>query len=122
MQGRLIGRMQYLGFQLREEIALQTLTHDVVETSEIEGENLDTQQVRSSVAHRMGEDVSGFPTVDRNLEGIVEVMFDATNGHDLQLTAERLFGWHAALIPTCRSGWQRNTVGAWLRYANGPCR
>ena len=120
LQGRLIGRMQALGFQLREEAALQTLTQDVVKTSEIEGENLDTQQVRSSIARRMGVDIGGLPSVDRNVEGIVEVMFDATNGYELPLTAERLFGWHAALFPTGRSGRQRITVGAWRKDANGP--
>jgi Fic family protein len=120
LQGRLIGRMQCLGFQLREEAALQTLTQDVVKTSEIEGENLDTQQVRSSIARRMGVDVGGLPTVDRNVEGIVEVMFDATHAYDMPLTAERLFGWHAALFPTGRSGRQRITVGTWRKDANGP--
>jgi Fic family protein len=120
LQGRLIGRMQSLGFPLREEAALQTLTQDVVKTSEIEGENLDTQQVRSSIARRMGVDVGGLPTLDRNVEGIVEVMFDATNGYELPLTAERLFGWHAALFPTGRSGRQRITVGAWRKDTNGP--
>jgi Fic family protein len=120
LQGQLIGRMQALGFQLRAEAALQTLTQDVVKTSEIEGENLDTQQVRSSIARRMGVDIGGLPPVDRNVEGIVEVMFDATNGYELPLTAERLFGWHAALFPTGRSGRQRITVGAWRKDANGP--
>ncbi len=120
LQGRLIGRMQSLGFQLREEAALQTLTQDVVKTSEIEGENLDSQQVRSSIARRMGVYVGGLPTVDRNVEGIVEVMFDATHAYDMPLTAERLFGWHAALFPTGRSGRQRITVGAWRKDANGP--
>jgi Fic family protein len=120
LQGRLLGRMQSLGFPLRAEAALQTLTQDVVKTSEIEGQTLDTQQVRSSIARRMGVDIGGLPPVDRNVEGIVEVMFDATNGHQLRLTAERLFGWHAALFPTGRSGMQRITVGAWRTEASGP--
>lgn len=120
LQGRQIGRMQSLGFQLREEAALQMLTQDVVKTSEIEDENLDTLQVRSSIARRMGLDAGGLPTVDRNVEGIVEVMFDATNAYDLPLTAERLFGWHAALFPTGRSGPQRITAGGWRKDANGP--
>jgi Fic family protein len=120
LQGSLIGRMQSLGFPLREEAALQTLTQDVVKTSEIEGETLDTRAVRSSVARRMGIEVGGLPPVDRNVEGIVDVMFDATHAYDRPLTAERLFGWHAALLPTGRSGLQRLTVGAWRNEASGP--
>jgi Fic family protein len=120
LQGRLLGRMQSLGFPLRAEAALQTLTQDVVKTSEIEGQNLDTQLVRSSIARRMGVDIGGLPPVDRNVEGIVEVMFDATNGCDMPLTAERLFGWHAALFPTGRSGMHRITVGGWRTEASGP--
>ena len=120
LQGRLLGRMQSLGFSLRVEAALQTLTQDVVKTSEIEGQMLDTQQVRSSIARRMGVDIGGLPPVDRNVEGIVDVMFDATNRYDAPLTAERLFGWHAALFPTGRSGMQRITVGGWRTEASGP--
>ena len=120
LQGALIGRMQSLGFTLREEAALQTLTQDVVKTSEIEGETLDARSVRSSIARRMGVEVGGLPPVDRNVEGIVDVMFDATHAYDQPLTAERLFGWHAALFPTGRSGRQRITVGAWRNEASGP--
>ena len=120
LQGRLLGRMQSLGFSLRTEAALQTLTQDVVKTSEIEGEKLDSQQVRSSIARRMGVDIGGLPPVDRNVEGIVEVMFDATNLFDAPLTEERLFGWHAALFPSGRSGMQRITVGGWRTEASGP--
>lgn len=120
LQGALIGRMQSLGFTLREEAALQTLTRDVVKTSEIEGETLDARSVRSSIARRMGVEVGGLPPVDRNVEGIVDVMFDATHAYDQPLTAERLFGWHAALFPTGRSGRQRITVGAWRNEASGP--
>ena len=120
LQGSLIGRMQSLGFSLREEAALQTLTQDVVKTSEIEGEKLNTQAVRSSIARRIGVEAGGLPPVDRNVEGIVDVMFDATHAYDRPLTAERLFGWHAALFPTGRSGLQRLTVGAWRNEANGP--
>ena len=120
LQGRLLGRMQALGFSLRTEAALQTLTQDVVKTSEIEGQQLDRQQVRSSIARRMGVDLGGLPPVDRNVEGIVDVMFDATNRYDDALTDERLFGWHAALFPTGRSGLQRITVGGWRTESSGP--
>ena len=119
-QGLLLGRMSALGFPLRTEAALRTLTQDVVKTSEIEGERLDTDQVRSSIARRMGVDVGGLPRVDPNVDGIVEVMFDATSGHDRPMTAERLFGWHASLFPTGRSGIQRITVGSWRNEASGP--
>jgi Fic family protein len=119
-QGRLLGRMETLGFGLREEATLQTLTQDVVKTSEIEGEKLDLQQVRSSIARRLGMDVGGAPQIDRNVEGIVEVMLDATRKYDATLTEDRLFGWHAALFPTGRSGMQRITVGGWRTKASGP--
>src|SRR5580704_7047937 len=84
-QGRLLGRMETLGFQLREEATLQTLTQDVVKTSEIEGEKLDPGSVRSSIARRMGIDVGTLPPLDRNVEGIVEIMLDATRKHDAPL-------------------------------------
>lgn len=119
LQGRLVGRMEVLGFGLREEATLQTLTEDVVKTSEIEGEMLDTEQVRSSLARRLGLDIGGALQIDRNVEGIVEVMLDATRKYDAPLTEERLFGWHAALFPTGRSGMQRITVGAWRTEASG---
>lgn len=118
LQGRLLGRMEALGFQLREEATLQTLTQDVVKTSEIEGEKLDAAQVRSSLARRMGIDTGTLP-IDRNVDGIVDVMVDATRAHDAPLTQERLFGWHAALFPTGRSGMRPITVGAWRTHASG---
>jgi Fic family protein len=118
-QGRLLGRMEALGFQLREEATLQTLTQDVVKTSEIEGEKLDAGQVRSSLARRMGLDIGALPPMDRNVEGIVDVMLDATHKHDEPLTPERLCGWHAALFPTGRSGMRRITVGAWRTQQSG---
>src|SRR5580700_721585 len=96
-QGRLLGRMEGLGFQLREEATLQTLTQDVVKTSAIEGEKLDEAAVRSSLARRMGIDIGALPPMDRNVEGIVEVMLDATRKHAAPLTKERFFAWHAAL-------------------------
>lgn len=119
LQGRLLGRMEALGFQLREEATLQTLTQDVVKTSEIEGEKLDAGQVRSSLARRMGLDIGALPHIDRNVEGIVEVMLDATRKHDEPLKPERLFDWHAALFPTGRSGMRRITVGAWRTEQSG---
>jgi Fic family protein len=119
-QGRLMGRMDALGFNLREEALLQTLTQDVLKTSEIEGEHLDTDQVRSSIARRLGMDVGGLKAVDRNVEGVVEMMLDATRHFDEAITAERLLDWHASLFPTGRSGMKRIRVGAWRNDATGP--
>jgi len=121
LQGRLLGRMEALGFLLREEATLETLTQDVIKTSEIEGEKLDLQQVRSSIARRLGLDIGGSDIpAPRNVEGIVEVMLDATRNHEKQLTKTRLYDWHAALFPTGRSGMQRITVGKWRTEASGP--
>jgi len=119
-QGRLLGRMEGLGFELQSEASLATLTGDVVKSSAIEGEVLDPGQVRSSIARRLGLDVGGYLAASRDVEGIVEVMLDATQQHDQPLTSERLFGWHAALFPTGRSGLGRITVGAWRSPAAGP--
>lgn len=119
LQGRLLGRMETLGFELREEATLQTLTQDVLKTSEIEGEKLDAQQVRSSIARRLGMDIASALPIDRNVEGIVELMLDATRKHAAPLTQERLFAWHAALFPTGRSGMQRITVGRWRTEESG---
>ena len=119
-QGRLLGRMEALGFPLREEATLQTLTQDVLKTSEIEGEKLDAGQVRSSLAQRMGLDNGALPLIDRNVEGIVEVMLDATRQYEVPLTEARLFDWHAALFPTGRSGLRRITVGSWRTEKSGP--
>lgn len=119
-QGRLIGRMEALGFPLQEEAVLHALTEDVLKSSEIEGEILDKEQVRSSIARRLGMDIGGLVATDRNAEGVVEMMLDATQNYAKPLTAERLFGWHAALFPTGRSGMGRITVGAWREDATGP--
>ena len=119
-QGRLIGRMEALGFPLREEAVLRTLTEDVIKTSEIEGEVLNREEVRSSIARRLGMDVGGLIAADRNVEGIVEMMLDATQNYMEPLTFERLFGWHAALFPTGRSGMSRIVVGAWRTGVDGP--
>lgn len=119
-QGRLIGRMEGLGFDLREEAVLQTLTEEVVRSSEIEGETLDKEQVRSSIARRLGMDIGGLKPADRNVEGTVEMMVDATQGYGQRLTEERLYGWHAALFPTGRSGMSRIRVGEWRDDSAGP--
>ncbi len=119
-QGRLVGRMEALGFKLRQEAVLQTLTEDVVKSSEIEGEKLNAEQVRSSVARRLGMDVGGLKAVDRDVEGVVEMMLDATRNYDQPLTSERLFAWHAALFPSGRSGMTRIKVGAWRTDSRGP--
>jgi Fic family protein len=119
-QGRLIGRMETLGFPLRSEATLQTLTEDVLMSSEIEGEILDRTQVRSSIARRLGMDIGGLVPADRNVEGIVEMMLDATQHYEQELTDERLFGWQAALFPTGRSGMHRIRTGAWRDDTSGP--
>jgi len=119
-QGRLLGRMEALGFELRREALLQTLTADVLKTSEIEGDKLDARQVRSSIARRLGIDIGGLKAVDRHVEGIVEMTLDATRHYEQPLSAERLFAWHASLFPTGRSGMTKIRVGAWRRDTTGP--
>ncbi|MBV9565398.1 MAG: Fic family protein [Bradyrhizobium sp.] len=119
-QGRLIGRMEGLGFTLRAEASLQTLTEEVVKSSEIEGEVLDREQVRSSLARRLGMDIGALAPADRHIEGVVEMTLDATEKYAEALTSERLFGWHAALFPTGRSGMTRIVVGAWRTERSGP--
>lgn len=119
-QGRLIGRMQALGFPLREEAVLQTLTEDVLKSSEIEGEILDRGEVRSSIARRLGMEAAALPPVDRNVEGVVEMTLDATQKFRDPLTAERLFGWHASLFPTGRSGMRKIVIGTWRNDKSGP--
>ncbi|OGQ95100.1 MAG: cell filamentation protein Fic [Deltaproteobacteria bacterium RIFOXYD12_FULL_57_12] len=119
-QGRLLGRMESLGFRLREEALLTTLTLDVVKTSEIEGERLDPAQVRSSIARRLGMDIGVLTPADRHVEGMVEMMLDATGRHAQPLTAERLFAWHGALFLTGRSGLVKIRVAAWRDDATGP--
>jgi len=112
-QGRLIGRMEALGFHLRAEANLETLTEEVIKSSEIEGEILEKDQVRSSLARRLGMDIGALTPADRNVEGVVEMMLDATQKFAEPLTAERLFAWHASLFPTGRSGMRKIAVGAW---------
>ena len=96
--------MEALGFDLRREASLTTLTRDVVKSSAIEGETLNPDEVRSSIARRLGLDVAGLPQAGRKVEGVVEMMLDATRNFELSLTRDRLFGWHSALFPTGRSG------------------
>jgi Fic family protein len=125
-QGRLLGQMEGLGCRLREEAVLRTLTEDVVKSSEIEGQDLEPAAVRSSIARRLGMNIGGLKPADRNVEGVVEMMLDATRKYDQPLTEERLFGWHASLFPTGRSGMRRIKVGAWrddshpLQVVSGP--
>jgi Fic family protein len=119
-QGQLLGRMESIGFALRSEAHLQTLTEDVVRSSEIEGERLEREQVRSSIAQRLGMDIGGLIPIDRNVDGVVEMMFDATQNFDAPLTKARLFAWHAALFPTGRSGMTEIRVGRWRDDARGP--
>ena len=119
-QGRLVGRMAALGFDLQREAVLGTLVADVVKSSDIEGESLDADQVRSSVARRLGLDVAGLVRANRDVEGVVEMMLDATRRYDRPLTAERLCDWHASLFPTGRSGLKRITVGAWREGETDP--
>ncbi len=121
-QGRLIGRMQALGFPLQEEAVLRTLTEDVLKSSEIEGEILNKDQVRSSIARRLGIDAGTLPSVDRNVDGVVEMMLDATQRFDQPLSAARLFGWHGALFPTGRSGLSKIKVAQWRDKESGPMR
>ena len=119
-QGRLIGHMEALGFNLRQEAVLQTLTADVLKSSEIEGEKLDAEQVRSSIARRLGMDIGALKPADRHVEGVVEMMLDATRHYDQSLTADRLFSWHASLFPTGRSGMTKIRAGSWRDDGTGP--
>lgn len=119
-QGRLIGHMEALGFNLQQEAVLQTLTADVLKSSEIEGEKLDAGQVRSSIARRLGMDIGALKPADRSVEGVVEMMLDATRHYDQPLSVQRLWAWHASLFPTGRSGMTAITVGGWRDDKTGP--
>ncbi len=116
LQGRIMGQMNTLGFATKEEAILTTLTLDVLKSSEIEGEKLDYQQVRSSIARRLGINIAGLVTTNRNVEGVVEMMLYATQHYNKPLTGKRLFGWHSALFPTGYSGMHKIEVG---RYRSG---
>jgi hypothetical protein len=119
-QGRLIGHMEALGFNLRQEAELEALTAEVLKSSEIEGESLDAEQVRSSIARRLGINVGARKAADRDVEGVVEMTLDATQAYKQPLTPERLFAWHATLFPTGRSGMHKIAVGRWRDGSSGP--
>ena len=119
-QGLLIGRMEGLGFKLRTEATLPSLTDEVIKSSEIEGEVLDHDEVRSSIARRLNMEAGGLVPLDRGVEGVVDMMLAATQEFDLPLTDERLFGWHAALFPTGRSGMSKIEVARWRSDKDGP--
>ena len=119
-QGRLLGRMENMGFELQTEAVLHSLTEEVMKSSEIEGEILDKDEVRSSIARRLGLDIAGLVPADRDVEGVVEMMLDATQRFREKLTADRLFAWHAALFPAGRSGLSKIVPGGWRDGANGP--
>jgi len=119
-QGILLGRLADVGMALRDQASLAALTEDVVKTSEIEGETLNVESVRSSIARRLGVDIGALAPVDRHVEGVVEMVLDATANAVTPVTQARLFGWHAALFPTGYSGLAKISVGAWRDDANGP--
>ncbi|MFC5460745.1 Fic family protein [Massilia niabensis] len=119
-QGLLLGRLADIGLGLRDQASLAALTDDVIKTSEIEGEHLNVASVRSSIARRLGVDIGSLASVDRHVEGVVEMVLDATLNSALPLTQARLFGWHAALLPTGYSGLSRITIGTWRDHAQGP--
>lgn len=119
-QGHLLGRMAELGLAQREQATLQVLTQEVIKTSEIEGERLDLESVRSSIARRLGVDIGALAPPDRHVDGVVDMVLDATGRFDQALTPGRLFGWHAALFPTGYSGMTRIRVGAWRDDSSGP--
>jgi len=119
-QGHLMGRMHDLGLDLRDQAALRVLTEDVLKTSEIEGETLSPGSVRSSIARRLGVDIGALAPADRHVDGLVDMVLDATRQHATALTTQRLFGWHAALFPTGYSGLNQIRVGQWRNDAQGP--
>jgi len=119
-QGRLLGKMGELGFDFRREALLKTLTLDIVKSSEIEGEVLNQDKVRSSIARKLGINVAGLVPSDRHIDGIVEMMIDATTNYMKSLTKDRLYGWHSCLFPSGRSGMQKIKVGSWRDDKHGP--
>ncbi|MCF0049531.1 Fic family protein [Dyadobacter sp. LJ53] len=119
-QGKLVGRMESLSFSLQDEAVLQTLTLDAVKSNEIEGQILNADQVRSSIARRLGMDIGMLTPADRHVEGVVEMLLDATQHYQEALSEERLFGWHAALFPTGRNGMFKITIGNWRDSSGSP--
>jgi Fic family protein len=127
-QGQLFGRIEAFGIRLRDEAVLHTLTEEAVKSSEIEGQLLNRDQVRSSLARRLGVDIGALAPSDRYVDGVVHMILDATRNYDTPITRERLFGWHAALFPTGYSGLAKITVGTWrtdeagpMQIVSGPC-
>jgi Fic family protein len=119
-QGMLMGRLAEVRMAWRDQASLAALTEDVVKTSEIEGEQLNVESVRSSLARRLGVEIGALAPVDRHVEGVVEMVLDATARCHAALTRGRLFGWHAALFPTGYNDLTRIRVGAWRDDATGP--
>jgi Fic family protein len=119
-QGYLLGRMHDLGLDLRNQATLRILSEDVLKTSEIEGETLKLDSVRSSIARRLGVDIGALAPADRHVDGVVDMVLDATRGHNIPLTTERLFGWHAAMFQTGYSSLNKIRVGQWRDDAQGP--
>lgn len=122
LQGKLMGRMESLGFELRSEAILDTLTLEIIKSTEIEGEFLNLDQVRSSIARRLGMDIAGSVPSDRNVDGMVDMMIDATQNCFKPITSDRLFDWHAALFPTGRNGMYKITVANWRNDSTGQCK
>ncbi len=120
LQGKLTGKMEAIGFNLKSEASLETLTLDILKSAEIEGEILNADQVRSSIARKLGMDISGLVPSDRNTDGMVDMMIDATQKYEDKLTKKRLFAWHAALFPLGRSGMFEITVAQWRNNSTGP--
>lgn len=120
LQGQLIGKMNGLGFDFKNEAELETLTVDILKSNEIEGQILNPEQVRSSLARRLGLEVSGLINSDREVDGVVDMMLDATKNFNIPLTKDRLFNWHSSLFPTGRSLMRKIIVGNWRNDAAGP--
>lgn len=120
LQGQLIGKMDGLGFQLSEEASLETLTLEIINSNDIEGEVLSQQEVRSSLARRLGMEINGLIASDRHVDGVVDMVLDAVQKYDQPLTSDRLFGWHSSLFPSGRSGMFNILVGEWRDDSKGP--
>jgi len=120
LQGKIVGKMEAFGFDLRKEASFTTLITDIIKTSEIEGEVLSKEQVKSSLAKRLGIEIAGLVHTDRNVDGIVDMLVNATQNAEEELTKERLFGWHNCLFPEGRSGMYSIVVGQWRKDAKGP--
>ncbi len=120
LQGRLLGQMESLGFELQDEAVLETVALEIIKNHEIEGELLNNSQVKSSIARKLGLDFESDVEPSRYVDGVVEMMLDATQNYKKPLSADRLFDWHAALFPTGRSGMHKITVADWRKEGLGP--